>query len=283
MDDFEDIVDNFLFEEGLSAMESDEQCWCAELARTSGCRAASECTSGFVRGKNHLKNKICDACRRHGVFVRVDRVWVLADSVHDEFTNKHGAGLWTSMPAHPSLGFRLINQCKGKCKGPRMLVCNCELPPALTSSCTAPDDALVVHGRWVHLRVRNGTLVPTAAAEFMRSPEPLWQEAAAAQCEGSDGSGCEHGDQGTKRARVPESADASSLEAAAYPSFPMLSWSPEGAARGDTREGTLSHPPAALETAGAVTAPSPPLDSLLAAHVEFAVRLSRPDLGPVSA
>ena len=69
-------MENFLLEEGLTALESDQQCWGAALATSCGC--AIECTPGFVRGKNHLKNKICEACRRLGVFVRVDRVWVLA-------------------------------------------------------------------------------------------------------------------------------------------------------------------------------------------------------------
>ena len=263
MSNLEDIVDDFLLDEGLQALESSEQCWGAALARSCGTQGAIKCTFGFVRGRNHLKNKICDVCRRHGIFVRVDRVWVLADSVHCDFSNKHGAGLWTSMPTHPSVGFRLINQ-SSKCKGPRMLVCNRELPAALASSCTPLDDRFVIHGRWVHLHLRNGTLVPSPSEEIVHGParhEPWW--AAALPWGEGDCSG-ERDDRVTKRARLPESVDAST----ASPSSPTLSGCPQGSV-GDAEIGTL------LETTGAV---STPLDmtrpGVLEAHVQFAACLA---------
>ena len=270
----EDIVDDFLLEEGLTALESSDQCWGAALTRSCGRHTAIECTPGFVRGKNHLKNKFCDACRRRGVFVRVDRVWVLEESVHDEFTNRNSAGLWTSMPTHPSVGFRVINQ-SNKCKGPRMCVCNGELPAAFASSCTPPDNTLVIHGRWVHLRVSYGTLVPSSADERSPAlPDRWWWEeveANAAQ-ETADGLGGEHDDdRGTKRARLPESFDTSPASL----SSPTLSGcGPQGAVGdGDAGMGTLSHlPPAPLEATGAVA--TPPLDTLLTAHMEFAARLA---------
>ena len=58
----EAVVDDFLLEEGLTALDSN-QCWGIALATAHadlGCRAGGDCEPGFVRGKNHLKNKFCD-------------------------------------------------------------------------------------------------------------------------------------------------------------------------------------------------------------------------------
>lgn len=264
----EDLVDDFLLGGGLEALGRDEQCWGAMLAGSCGCRT-SDCTAGFVRGKNHLKNKFCDACRRHGVYVRVDRVWMLADSAHEDFANNRGAGLWTPMPSHPSVGFRLINQSH-KCKGPWMIVCDRELTAALTS-CAPPDDRFVIDGRWVHLRVANGTLCPSLDVVLRAHPEPRgWEEAGALQWVGGDGAGSEHDDRGTKRARVPNSVDGSAASPSSLTS--QVSRCPQSEAEGDAGMWPADPPPALLDESGAIVTPS--LDALLTAHAEFGAHLA---------
>ena len=236
-----DLVEEFILEEGLEALEPSQQCWGAMLAESCGCRT-SECTAGFVRGKNHLKNKFCDTCRLHGIFVRVDRVWTLPDGCLcvDNLSNGHGAGLWTSMPAHASVGFRLINQSH-KCKGPRMIVCNHELPPAASAAWAPLDDKYVIDGRWVHLHLNSGTLVPSLALEF------------------------ELGDRETKRPRIPDSIDASSAS--------TTSWCPEQAIPREAGTRTLSQPPSpVMQTVGEAARLA--LAALLTAHAEFGAQLA---------
>ena len=76
------------------------------------------------------------------------------------------------MPDNPTIGFRMINQSL-KCKGPRLLVFNVEPPAAVTASSFAgPNDAYITNG-WVHLRVCNGTLMPSLAQQMPGAPEWL--------------------------------------------------------------------------------------------------------------
>ena len=98
----DEVMEEILLEEGLQALESN-QCWGAALATSHadlGHRCYGECIPGFVRGKNHLKNKFCDNCRQGGVFVRVDRV----KEMTDDFSNKQSVGMWTKMDTHPDVG-----------------------------------------------------------------------------------------------------------------------------------------------------------------------------------
>ena len=165
-------VNEYLVEECLDALSS-EQCWGTALATNSadlGYRVAGRCTPGFVRGTGHLKNKFCDQCRQSGVFVALERVFCLvADS---EFSNKQGAGLWTTTPAHPALGFRVVNQTH-KCRGGRLVIFSCEPPADVASTLAAPNPAHVIDGRWVHLHVGNGTLMPSVTHEVLPVRPPL--------------------------------------------------------------------------------------------------------------
>lgn len=226
-----------------------DQCWGAALSRCCGFRDG-ECTPGFKRGKNHLKNKFCDNCRGHGVFVRADQVRTLSDD-NEDFSNKHGAGLWTAMQTFPPVGFRVINQSH-KCKGPRLLLFDTELLPVVTSSLAPPDDAYVINGRWLHLRLSNGTLVPSLAHEIVGvSASPLW----AATQRGA----CEDDERGTKRARLPTSVSTTS------PSSPDSSPRPQEWASlpnsSQAGSGTHEQPPPRDD--------APPLDALIAAHADF--------------
>ena len=191
----EDIVDELLLEEGLQALSSHE-CWGAALATDDaklGWRAEGDCTPGFVRGREHLKNKFCDNCRRGGIFVRVDRVRV---QTH-HFANTKTPGLWHRLPSDPDVGYRVINQTS-KCKGPTLLVFSCE-PPEEVARLAPPNDAAVIDGRWVHLRLGYGTLMPSEDRS-VGAPAPPPQGGV----ETSD-------DRGTKRARDAASVSTASV------------------------------------------------------------------------
>ena len=235
----EDVVDELLLEESLDVLSSDHQCWGAALATSHaelGCRANGQCTAGFLKGKHHFKNKFCANCRAHGVFVRADRVRVLTDGF--DGGNKQGAGIWTALPEHPNIGFRVINQTH-KCRGPRLLVFDC-VPPVL-GSLEAPSDEYVIDGRWVHLRVCNGTLMPSLALEVSSAP-------AGWAAQGGPG---ESYDRAMKRARMPTPVAAASSTSV-----------------------TQQHP-SPVDAPTHLSADAPPhLSSLLAAHVDFGALLS---------
>ena len=207
-------LEGFLVEEDLSALVESDQCWGAKLATARmdlGCQANGACTLGFLRGKNHFKNKFCDDCRQHGVFVRVDRVRVLADDFEH---NSQGAGMWTAMASNPVVGFRVINATH-KCKGPRLLVFDCAPPAAVAASLQAPNEAYIISERWLHLRVSNGTLVPSLAKEIGIVPPACWGSH-------DQGGASEAGeDRGTKRARARGPSASFSVSTAS--SLPILS------------------------------------------------------------
>ena len=263
---FEDVVDDYLVEQGLLALGSD-QCWGAMLAMQIGCRANRDCTPGFVRGNNHLKNKFCDKCRR-GVFVRADRVRVLPDQLRDDYSNSQAAGLWTSMPTDPTVGFRVINQSH-KCKGPKLLLLNGEPSPPV-ASLAPPSDAFVINNQWVHLRVSNGTLVPSLAHEVDSTPvacAPLWAA---------------HGVGG---ARMRDEREAKR----ARPSTSVSTASPPSPALGPSSHGcgliTTTHLQAgggAFQPVYSVTHHQPSLETLRSAHAEFGALLSAALSSPTS-
>ena len=251
----EDVVDNLLFEGGLNELDFDQalvfdnaalhQCWGATLATTDselGFRAGSKCTPGFVRGNNHLKNKFCDNCKRSGVFVCIERVRVLGDPIPHDFSNRHGTGMFTAMKTHPAVGFRVINKAL-KCKGPPLVVFNCKPPAAIAAPLAPPNDAFVIDGQWVHLRLINGTLVPSLAHEIIRTMNPNPCTTTHPIDAG------ENDDRGTKRARAPGSITTAS------PSSPA--WSPD-------EIGTEPLAPRPLHES-----PPPPRDALIKAHADF--------------
>lgn len=234
----EDVVDEVLLEEGLDALASD-QCWGNALATAHaelGCRANGQCAAGFVKGKNHFKNKFCELCRQDGVFVHVNRVRVLTEDFDAQGKSKHGAGMWTQLPSHPGVGYRVINQTH-KCRGPRLLVFDCEPPAAILASLQAPNGAYIIDGRWCHLRVGNGTLMPSLVHE-VGSRVPAWPP--------PQGGAGESDDRGTKRARVPSPSSQSIGSASS-------TWASQ------------QHPSPVH---------APPLDTLLAAHADFGALLT---------
>lgn len=237
----DEVMEEILLEEGLQALESN-QCWGAALATSHadlGHRCYGECIPGFVRGKNHLKNKFCDNCRQGGVFVRVDRV----KEMTDDFSNKQSVGMWTKMDTHPDVGYRVINQTH-KCKGPRLIVFDCD-PPSQMASLSGPSNAYIIDAQWVHLRLANGTLVPSLPHEVIGAPPALLSQHGASD------------DRGHKRARASGSISTAS------PNSPSSSPSLVGEWSGPSE--LAASAPRNLPLLDAA-----PLDALLAAHADFA-------------
>ena len=105
-------------------VNADTGCWGAALIST-----ADGCTRGFIPGKGHLKNKFCPDCVQHGIFVDARRVRAITESMHGEFANARGAGLWTTIRTQDQVDhrYRLVNQTH-LCKGPRLVVFEAEPP-----------------------------------------------------------------------------------------------------------------------------------------------------------
>ena len=103
-------------------VNADTGCWGAALIST-----ADGCTRGFIPGKGHLKNKFCPDCVQHGIFVDARRVRAITESMHGEFANARGAGLWTTIRTQDQVDhrYRLVNQTH-LCKGPRLVVFEAE-------------------------------------------------------------------------------------------------------------------------------------------------------------
>jgi len=148
-------------------INADTGCWGAALISTT-----DGCTRGFIPGKGHLKNKFCPDCVQHGIFVDARRVRAITESMHGEFANARGAGLWTTIRTQDQVDhrYRLVNQTH-LCKGPRLVVFEAEPPHSVAWAPWATAE-FVVDG-FVHLRLGLGTLVPTKTAVANPTPAAL--------------------------------------------------------------------------------------------------------------
>jgi len=125
---------------------------------------ASSCTPGFAAGKQHFKNKFCEACRK-GIDVPASRVRAIYPAAPQALVaNSLRAGFWKrSAAALGGVEVRIANNTI-TCDGP-WLVLYRETPPVSTApmpwQSVLPDDWVNEDGV-VRLTVAKGTLVPVA-------------------------------------------------------------------------------------------------------------------------
>lgn len=82
-------------DDGELAPLSEPNCWGAALKGLPGSEV--ECTPGFRRGRRHMKNKFCDACRKGVVRVPLARVRGLPASLLSSFPNSEQGGAWSTV------------------------------------------------------------------------------------------------------------------------------------------------------------------------------------------
>ena len=145
--------------EWLSEQLEPAQCWGACIA----CNDGIYCTPGFVSGKAHFKNKVCEACRE-AIDVPKWRVRALTEDMKVHYSsNSLSAGFWKHAPAELGSGeFRLVNNTI-TCNGPWLVVFRFA-PPDLKWEPMPPEWII---GDVVRLAVAKGTLVP--ASELMQN------------------------------------------------------------------------------------------------------------------
>jgi len=133
------------------------QCWGGQLKGLQAL-ATRPCAGGFIRGRGHLKNKVCDMCngKRGYLQVHYSRVCGLPMPLHDAFINSSDSGVWTQ--ADEALGggkFRVVNNT-ATCVPPRLIIFQGE-PPKLQWDPLPPH---WVHNGEVSFFLSSGTLVP---------------------------------------------------------------------------------------------------------------------------
>ena len=133
------------------------QCWGGQLKGLKAL-ATRPCAPGFVRGRGHLKNKVCDMCNGKRGYLQVhhSRVCGLPLPLHDAFINSSDSGVWTQ--ADEALGggkFRVVNNT-ATCVPPRLIIFQGE-PPKLQWDPLPPH---WVHNGEVSFFLSSGTLVP---------------------------------------------------------------------------------------------------------------------------
>ena len=153
-------VRDFAFEN----VYSDCMCW-------AGClRGDFEACHGMPQGgKNHFKNKICQACQSNGVLISTERIRAIFPEQHEMFTNQVSVGVWSSviMKNGISVCFRTVNQTS-KCKGRRIVIFK-TLPPDDIEWAPLPPQSTLL------FRSAMGTLVP----QFDQAPPEPSVEAGA--------------------------------------------------------------------------------------------------------
>ena len=116
------------------------------------------CAATFIRGRGHLKNKVCDMCngKKADLVLPASRVCGLPMPLHDAFINSSDSGVWTQ--ADEALGggkFRVVNNT-ATCVPPRLIIFQGE-PPKLQWDPLPPH---WVHNGEVSFFLSSGTLVP---------------------------------------------------------------------------------------------------------------------------
>lgn len=139
----------------------------APIPPTNGCWGpklsglGNGCTPGFTVGKNHFKNKFCEACRANGLWLPHSRVRAITADQQELFTNKHQQGVWTekTLADGHHVQYRLANHTQ-HCSGPWLLVFSS--PSSVPALEWAPMPRHWLHrgGEWVRLIVTKGTLTP---------------------------------------------------------------------------------------------------------------------------
>eukprot|EP00322_Chrysochromulina_rotalis_P013401 CAMPEP_0115868606 /NCGR_PEP_ID=MMETSP0287-20121206/21381_1 /TAXON_ID=412157 /ORGANISM="Chrysochromulina rotalis, Strain UIO044" /LENGTH=751 /DNA_ID=CAMNT_0003323269 /DNA_START=133 /DNA_END=2385 /DNA_ORIENTATION=- len=141
--------------DGLIDPEDEAACWGGIIKGD-----CAFCTPGFVGGKNHFKNKFCDACREFGIKIPVSRVKAMPEWMKEEASAKNftSMGFWKVAPDRMGGGqLRIVNNTM-LCDGPWLVICREE---------PAPLDWDPLPPSWetdgvVSFAVSKGTLVPTS-------------------------------------------------------------------------------------------------------------------------
>jgi len=105
-------------------------CWGAQLKGAELLRSRP-CEPGFVRGRQHMKNKFCSFCSgsQAQLSLPADRVRGLPLQLYDAFVNMPGSGVWTLAAVQAGGGnFRVVNNTAA-CVSPRLIIF--EYPPAI--------------------------------------------------------------------------------------------------------------------------------------------------------
>ena len=165
--------------------EDASMCWAGTLKGAEE-RKLRPCDPCFVRGRGHMKNKVCELCngKRGNLVLPASRVRALPPALHEVLSNQSDAGVWSRAPLVFGGGrIRVVNNT-ATCKAPRLIVFEGE-PPDF--------QWLPLPGGWVnefgevHLFVGHGTLCP---AVFNAKPparnKPSVEALAAAFAVGAD-------------------------------------------------------------------------------------------------
>jgi len=137
----------------------DIPCWGGMLKGSS-----ASCTPTFTAGKQHFKNKFCEACRK-GIAVPASRVRAVYPAAPQALVaNSLRAGFWKrSAAALGGVEVRIANNTI-TCDGPWLVVYR-EPPPPTSASMpwqTIMPEGWVGEDDIVHFSVAKGTLVPMA-------------------------------------------------------------------------------------------------------------------------
>jgi len=140
------------------------KCWGSQLPG-----GFASCSSSFLGGKRHFKNKFCFQCRQ-GLFVPVEYVRALTPALRDAVHNRPSEGFWNEMNGAPFDGLvRIINNTAG-CSGPWLVVYKEKHPPSHVEWGEIPSTWVDEHGI-VALIVAKGTLVPLKELTSWRPPK----------------------------------------------------------------------------------------------------------------
>lgn len=113
-----------------SPYDCSHPCWGAQLKGVELLRMRP-CEPGFVRGRQHMKNKFCAFCsgQQAQLSLPAERVRGLPLQLYDAFVNMPGSGVWTAAAVQAGGGnFRVVNNTAA-CVPPRLIIF--EYPPAI--------------------------------------------------------------------------------------------------------------------------------------------------------
>ena len=97
-------------------------CWGAQL------NGGANCSSDFVPGKLHFKNKFCNNCK-DGILMPLAQVRALSNELAACFANKRSEGFWNNAPKSMGGGqYRILNNTAGSI-GPRLALFREQPPP----------------------------------------------------------------------------------------------------------------------------------------------------------
>ena len=129
-------------------------CWGAVISGNT-----ERCVPGFQPTGSHLLDKACAYCRSDGFYLPLACVRALHPEQHANFTNGHGAGLFSKVqPGLPA--YRVINHTRD-CSGPWLVLFESPPPPELDSQSNWAPIPLgwIKDEQFVRLWPCNGTFV----------------------------------------------------------------------------------------------------------------------------